>query len=526
VTPRTGLPSLARDPWLYAVALFTLAFCAPVFRWVLWLGDEGVIVHGAARIGAGQVPYRDFFEFLPPGSFLTLAAWLKVFGDSFASVRALAVATLAVIAALVYAAARLANARRVIAGAVALACIVRASLDTNHHWLTTAASLACGVALLTAVRPGGPTWLPAFAAGLFAGAAAMITTTRGASLALAVIIVLLATPDRLHRIIPALAGLALVPGAVVAYLAAAGALAAAFDDVIAFPFRHYAGIHGVPFGAFATQADAGVVAFFPLTFLLAAAAVALRRWRTPEFQVAVVLAVVGLVGAYPRPDTPHLAFVVPLAAPLFAVATSEVLGALGPRLRVVVGVLVIAAFAWHIGYGIVRRAIIVSRPVQTIVTPRGRAESPQSIWAGEVASLVTGIASQTPGDARFFFYPYLPMLPYLTARRHVGHLDVVLPGYTTAAQYRTACAEVIDQAQWVVIDRNWSDVNFLRRAYPALADPDRPAKRAFEAALRQGFERVHQSTMFEVRRRTPAAAPALCEAITVAASRRALRDES
>jgi hypothetical protein len=44
-------------------------------------------------------------------------------------------------------------------------------------------------------------------------------------------------------------------------------------------------------------------------------AAALRRWRTPAFRVAVVLAVVGLIGAYPRPDTPHLAFVVPLAAP-------------------------------------------------------------------------------------------------------------------------------------------------------------------------------------------------------------------
>ncbi len=281
----------------------------------------------------------------------------------------------------------------------------------------------------------------------------------------------------------------------------------------------------MPFGAFATLADAGVVAFFPLTFLLAAVAGALRCWRTPEFRVAVVLAVVGLIGAYPltRHASPGLRR--PARGPLFAVATSEVLGARGAAARVVVGVLVIAAFAWHIGYGVVRRAIIASRPVQTIVTQRGRAESPQSIWAGDVASLVTGIASQTPGDARFFFYPYLPMLPYLTARRHVGHLDVVLPGYTTAAQYRTACAEVIDQAQWVVIDRNWSDVNFLRRAYPAWRS--RPAG---EASVRGGTEagirRVHQSTMFEVRRRTPAAVPALCEAITVAASRRALRDES
>src|SRR5207253_1311519 len=100
-------PPLLGDPLLYAVALIASAVCAPVFRYVLWLGDEGVLLHGAARILGGEVLYRDFFEVLPPGSFLIITAWMKLFGAGFASVRVLAVGVIAVIAALLYATARL-----------------------------------------------------------------------------------------------------------------------------------------------------------------------------------------------------------------------------------------------------------------------------------------------------------------------------------------------------------------------------------------------------------------------------------
>ena len=37
----------------------------------------------------GEALYRDFFEFLPPGSFLLVAAWMKVAGTGFAAVRLL-----------------------------------------------------------------------------------------------------------------------------------------------------------------------------------------------------------------------------------------------------------------------------------------------------------------------------------------------------------------------------------------------------------------------------------------------------
>jgi len=43
-------------------------------------GDQVLTVADYARIVSGQIPYRDFFEFLPPGSILTYGFLIKLFG--------------------------------------------------------------------------------------------------------------------------------------------------------------------------------------------------------------------------------------------------------------------------------------------------------------------------------------------------------------------------------------------------------------------------------------------------------------
>ena len=96
-----------RDPLLYAVPLLAIAYYVPILRWLSWLGDEGVLLHGAVRVLDGQTLYRDFFEILPPGAFLIPAAWLKVFGAGFVSARVFSSLVIATIAALLYTAARL-----------------------------------------------------------------------------------------------------------------------------------------------------------------------------------------------------------------------------------------------------------------------------------------------------------------------------------------------------------------------------------------------------------------------------------
>ncbi|MGH7275924.1 MAG: hypothetical protein ACREIY_02715 [Candidatus Rokuibacteriota bacterium] len=432
--------------------------------------------------------------------------------------RVLAVGVIGVLAALLYAAARLSSGNRALAALLAIAWVVFSQgtwTVISHHWFTTAASMASAVGLFL-VLESAPYRGAAFAAGLFAGIAAMVTQTRGALLCVAVLGVLLTLPRARARLVSAIAGIALFPTAMIVHLAATGTLAAAFDDVIRYPARRYAGIQAVPFGNVATLADTASVAFFPLTFVLAGATFALTRgtiWREPRFRASLALAIVGLLGAYPRPDIAHINFTVPLACPLFALVATDLLGRLGRRARTAVGALLIGVCLVAVGYAIYVRRVVVVGPLRAVPTARGLIVRRHNLWTDDFAALVAQVDRVPPGEA-FFFYPFSPMLPYLTGRRHVAVLDVMTPGYTTAEEFRETCVRVVREAQWVVIDRNWSDPRALRFIFPAMRDPDPPEKRAFESALGLAFDKVvHTSTFFELRQRAGSASVALCDKI-------------
>src|SRR5204863_7737579 len=105
---------------------------------------------------------------LAPGGSLLVATWMRPFGVAFGSVRVLGVGVIAVIAALLYAAARLSSANRPLAALLAVAWAVFSQgvwTVIGHHWLTTAASMASAAGLLWALD-GTARRTAAFAAGL------------------------------------------------------------------------------------------------------------------------------------------------------------------------------------------------------------------------------------------------------------------------------------------------------------------------------------------------------------------------
>ena len=120
----------------------------------------------------------------------------------------------------------------------------------------------------------------------------------------------------------------------------------------------------------------------------------------------------------------------------------------------------------------------------------------------------------TPADDAYFFYPYMPMLPFLTARRHVSRYDIFTPGYTLPSQYKEACVSAIRNASWLVIDRNWTDREFLTTVFPAMRDPALEETRKFEQALEAGFEFVAREGPFELRRRLRGVDDSVCAGIT------------
>jgi hypothetical protein len=175
-----------------------------------------------------------------------------------------------------------------------------------------------------------------------------------------------------------------------------------------------------------------------------------------------------------------------------------------------VGAVLIGLCLPNVGNAIKMATVV---PLRAVPTPRGLVVGVQGRWTDDVADLVARVDRVPPGDA-FFFYPYSPMLPYLTGRRHVAALDVMTPGYTTAEHFRETCLRVVREARWVVIERMWTDPRVLRAVFPAVRDADPPEKRGFEAALRGGFDNIlHTSTFFELRQRAESASVALCDKI-------------
>lgn len=77
---------------LFLLLALSLAFQLGVLDEKFNLGDEGVALVGAWRISQGEVPHRDYFEIVPPVSFLPTAAVFKVFGAGLLQSRLLALA--------------------------------------------------------------------------------------------------------------------------------------------------------------------------------------------------------------------------------------------------------------------------------------------------------------------------------------------------------------------------------------------------------------------------------------------------
>jgi hypothetical protein len=127
----------------------------------------------------------------------------------------------------------------------------------------------------------------------------------------------------------------------------------------------------------------------------------------------------------------------------------------------------------------------------------------------ELAERIAG----TPAGEAYFFYPYDPMLPFLTARRHVSKYDIFTPGYTSPSEYQEACISAMRDASWVVMDRTWTPERLIT-VFPRIRDPEPEETKRFERALETGFELVAREGSFELRRRVPGVDESLCIGIS------------
>src|SRR5262245_10897512 len=456
---------------LLFVGSIVFVLCLPFMRSIFGLGDEGVLLHGAERLLRGERLYVDFFEFLPPGGFLIVEAWFAITGIWMWSARLLAILTITGIACFIYLACRRASGHAPASAFVAIGWAVMSQgawTQISHHWFTTLFSMVAAWAVLASLgKPQRRQWQP-LVAGLAAGAAAMVTPTRGALAMLAAAAGF--AGSRRHRtvLIAFALGGALVPLSVLAYVIGQGALAAAFNDVIVFSATRYASIQSVPFGYFANAQNWPLKYLFPLVALLTLIVCVrdpLTTLRDRSFRTCVAFALAGFIGCLPRSDVAHIAFAAPLACPLLAYCTSRIIASWPSRYRYALAVLAISLGIPSVSvFSYFAYAALSS---ELVATPRGRVAF---LYDG-TQKLMPRIAVAQSSD-RYFFYPNLPMLPFLSDREHVSKYDIFYPGYTTPSQYQEACISVLQHASWLVIDRDWTarDLRRLRVSYPTMPD--------------------------------------------------------
>jgi hypothetical protein len=338
------------------------------------LNDEGLMLQAAARIADGQVPYRDFWWFYPPGQPYLLALLWKLFGPSLLTWRILRVLCDAAVAVLAWALARRGGASQRMALATFLAAALAMAYPSGPHPFPPTLAMCLGALLLMERHP-------ALAGGL-AGLATVWRIEFAAYLGLGVLLAYALRPSpRGERVQMAarFAGCA-VAVAVALYLpvVATAGLGDSFDLLIRYPAEDFSDYQSLPFpldydgalntsslgGFLSDSAESLLLFYLPLALVAglvgSLAALAVRFTRDRWSQIAAAVFAIGMAHyLVTRPDAFHTAPLTVMVAVLAAWAVAQVDWSVNRRLQRTVGLagggLAVLALTYAVVEGLDRR---------------------------------------------------------------------------------------------------------------------------------------------------------------------------
>ena len=306
--------------------------------------DEGLMLQAAARIADGQVPYRDFWWFYPPGQPYLLAGLWELFGPSLLPWRVLRVLCDAGVAVLVWALARRAGASQRLALAAWLAAALAMAYPSGPHPFPPTLAMCLGALLLMERRPA--------LAGALAGLAAFWRIEFAAYLALGILLAYALRPTAgsegvRARARPAL-GFTSAAAAVAAVLyvpvVAAAGLSDSFDLLVRYPVEDFGDYQSLPFpldydgplntssigGFLADSAEPLLLFYLPLVLVLGLAGslvalgLGIERSRWWQAVPACVFAIGMAHYQVTRPDAFHTAPLAVMASVLSTWAITRV----------------------------------------------------------------------------------------------------------------------------------------------------------------------------------------------------------
>ncbi len=445
--------------WSFAVFIAAAAWIlwSAGARFILANNDEGIYLANALRLAHGDLPYRDFFYYLPPGTPLIHAAALRIFGEKLWAARVPLAIDIGILTASVFwLTSRLSSLR---AGFVTAFCFLAFEtaehdrLVADHRWDSSAwATLAI---VLTASLIDSPSRRRAFLAGAVAALAGWITTPI-AIVGLAIFLTACALRSLRAIAIWIAAGAVACSAAFFAWLAAHQDLRA-FYEAIVWPMSHYASANRTPYGwvigGYAnlfqgvTGGELAVVVVFLIFITLPATLpivdviawpIRLRRRVEPLIVLLLVSMLALIVSTLPRPDLIHLMYISPVA---YALAVALIVRALPGRVMMIAAIC--SALMATVDYSIAVTRRITEPSIETrLGTIRGT--------DGDLSVLRLVTDHVHPGDT-FFAFPYWPNFYLFAGARNPTRFAYMQPGMFSADDERTALAELQrDPPHWIL----------------------------------------------------------------------------
>ena len=449
--------------WLLGAACLAYLLALPP---TLNGADESFTLYGAKRILQGQVLYRDFFDFLTPGSFYLYALAYAVGGVSITTARV----TTALLNALsvvctyfltLYVASM---AEAILAGLLVVVICVPVWNMASHHWLATAFGLAAAAVLLAPGWQGSTRARPA-AAGALAGLLVCSHQTRGVWLvlwlAVAVPSLVIGRRDgaRWRQAVRELAWTAAGGAAAGVPLLGYAVWRASFDEVryathtwVLRNYRSYnvGKFRWASYGAFwagglkytslrLMQATPALLAVEALGVLWA---VWRRGLRLALVRLLVLLLALSAVGAIMYfPDIVHIAFVLPyvlvvLGGMLFRVRTWLVRSQ-APAVRTVMRVAWAAALALVLGKAWTNGRIAWEESPVLYETAFGTLAG-SDLQARTLQDLREKVPADGTAPARLFAYPTDAWLYLALPADNPTPFALLRPVYNTPEQMQTA----------------------------------------------------------------------------------------
>jgi hypothetical protein len=223
-----------------AVFLYLRTFLLPATP-LAATDDQSLFFARAVRILQGQLPYRDFFEIVTPGTDLLYAAGFGLFGiHAWVMPMWTIVTGLAFCLLITYIAAQLVRGPSVwLPALLFLVFDFNSALDLTHQWFSTLAAMA-----MVAVLMGGLSGRRIFSAGLLCAVAILFTQTKGALVFLGVALYLVGVTkfrgektNLARRLALFILPVAVTVGCVLGFYVYKSGLQPVLFDLVLFPSR-------------------------------------------------------------------------------------------------------------------------------------------------------------------------------------------------------------------------------------------------------------------------------------------------